>query len=681
VLIRRIVDPLEVPEGAPTASVPLVEGSEGLTPPFTARVVTVRPGSSTRPHDHAESEIWLVLDGSGEVVEDDRVEPVAPGDAIFLPPLGRHALRNTGADPLLFLTTYWEDAEDFEAELARRASGRRDAATDERPVLLLPSFPTPNGDLHVGHLAGPYVAADVCRRALLLAGASPALLLGTIGHQSQVAVRAERLGVSFYEAAEECTSEIVATLAAAEIEPDVFVRPTAGSAYPEIAADVFRTLRASGAVVPRTREVSYCPACDRYLFEAFVVGTCPHCGARDATGTECERCALHHDDSELREPRCTTCGRRAERRPLERFYLPLEPLRPLLEGFAEGAAMNPRLRAFVRGVLDEELPEIAVSYVSDAGIPLGVPGFERQRLYSSFELAARFLAAVDELAGGRGWRDFVRAERPRTVLFFGHDNAYLRAIIFPAVLGAYSGDVPLPDALVMNEFYLLDGSKFSTGRDHAVWGRELVETASPDAVRLYLALTAPEGEQTNFTLEDFADTVESELVGEWQRWLHELAERVASFGDGTAPEAGPWSDEAKRFYAEVGRVSASVRAAYDPRSFSTREAARELLGLVRSARRFGTATGHFVGVDSLADHARTSLALELLAARALALLAAPIVPDFSDRLLRALGDSTPPDGHRFEEPPAWVRPGTDVGGLADRWFEPTSVGAEAAVVR
>jgi len=123
------------------------------------------------------------------------------------------------------------------------------------------------------------VAADVCRRALLFAGASPALLLGTIGHQSQVAVRAERIGVSFYEAAEECTSEIVATLAAAEIEPDVFVRPTAGSAYPEIAADVFRTLHADGTVVPRTRDVSFCPACDRYLFEAFVAGTCPHCGA------------------------------------------------------------------------------------------------------------------------------------------------------------------------------------------------------------------------------------------------------------------------------------------------------------------------------------------------------------------------------------------------------------------
>ena len=673
--VRRLADPLAVAPGAPTASEPLLDGGVPA-PPFSSRVVTVRPGASTRPHDHHDTEVWVVLAGTGEVTEDGRTEPLSAGEAVLLPPLGRHALRNTDDEqPLVFLTIWWEDMDAFDAEHERRSAAP--VAATGRRVLLLPSFPTPNGDLHLGHLAGPYLAADVCRRALLLAGEAPALLLGTLGHQSQVAVRAERLGVSFYEAAEACTDEILATLRAAGVEADVFVRPTAPTAYSAIAADVFRTLLASGFVVPRVGLVNFCPSCDRYLFEAFVVGTCPHCGAEDASGTECERCALHHDDSELEDARCTACGARAEKRALERFYLPLEPLRPRLEQYASGAAFPPRLQAFVAGVLASALPDVGVSYVSDAGVPVDVPGFEDQRLYSSFELAARFLTAADELSDGAGWRDVLGAEGTRTVLFFGYDNAYLRAIIFPAVLSAYAEDVPLPDAAVMNEFYRLDGRKFSTGKNHAIWGRELLDGTSSDAVRFHLALTRPEDEQTNFTFEAFAATVEAELVGEWQAWLHELDGRLQAFDGGRAPEPGPWGPEAKRFYAEVKQVAATVAAAYDPGSFSTRVAAWELSGLVRSARRFGRATGSYVGVPALADAARTSLALELVAARALGLLSAPIMPSFAAGLLRALGDSRPLAEQRLESPPAWIRAGTIVEGLARTWFEHAAVGEPA----
>lgn len=664
--VRRLTEPLEIPPNAPTASVPLASAGEPFALPFDARIVTLRPGSSTRPHDHGESELWLVLAGRGEVVEDAAVAPIRSGEIAFMPPLGQHALRNlSDTEPLVFLTMFWQDATALENELERRARPDEETA----PVLLLPSFPTPNGDLHVGHLAGPYVAADICRRALLLAGAEPALLLGTVGHQSQVAVRAEREGLSFYDMAERCTSEIIATLDAAEIHPDVFLRPAEAGAYADIAREIFRTLLERRAVVPRTRLVNWCASCSRYLFEAFVVGTCPHCGAPDASGTECELCAVHHDDAELLDPRCSTCGVGVERRPLERFYLPLEPLRPAIEAVAKRAELSPRMRAFVEVALAHELPEIAISYVSDAGVPLGVPGYEQQRLYSSFELAARFLAAVDAYAGERGWREFMRDERPRTVLFFGHDNAYLRAFIFPAVLAAFSDDIPLPEVLVANEFYRLEGTKFSTGRNHAIWGRDLVQRASADAVRLHLALTRPEDEQTNFTLADFAATVDRELIGEWEAWLHELDERLARFSDRAAPEPGPWRPEAHRLYAEVKRATELARAAYEPRSFSTRAAAGALTSLVRTARRFGRATADYGHHEATRDPARTALALELLAARALALHVAPIMPSFAATLLAALGDRRPLAEQQFEDPPGWVAPGTRVT-LDRSWFDP-----------
>lgn len=655
-IVDRLRAPLPVPGGSPTASRPLVPPDSGLEMPVNARVVTVAPAAETRPHDHHDTEIWIVISGAGEVVEDVAVEPVAAGDAILLPPLGRHSLRNASPDePLVFLTLWWEDMHAFDAALARRS----DAPGDDRPVLLLPSFPTPNGDLHVGHLAGPYVAADVCKRALALEGRRALTLLGTVGHQSQVAVRAEQLGLSFYEAAEKYTDEIVATLAAADVTADVFVRPTSSGRYTAIARDVFARLHRDGVVTARRGVVNYCDACDRHLFEAFVVGTCPHCGSTDASGTECESCALHHDDSELQDPRCTTCGAPASRRELERFYMPLERLRARLESYLAGVPLSPRLAALAAAALAGPLPDVPVSYVADSGVELGVEGFERQRLYSSFELAARFLTALDQLSGDEGWERFARARKPRTVLFFGHDNAYLRAIIFPAVLASYTDAVPLPEALVMNEFYELSGSKFSTGRNHAIWGRDLVALSSSDAVRFHLAATRPEDERTNFTLDDFRARVERDLVGRLEVWLHELDERVRTLFDGAAPEAGEWNATAVRFYEQLRRACDELRRAYEPRTFSTRRAVETLRALVDDARRFGRNTHDLARVAAFASRTRTGVAVELMAARSVALFATPLVPSLAADALRGLGESAGPR-LRWDAVPRWVRPGAAV---------------------
>lgn len=621
-------------------------------PPFNVTRVTLRPGETTTAHNHHDNEVWIVLAGRGVVRSGGAAERVAAGDTVQLAPLETHTLHNEAIDqPLTFLSVWWEDMGMLaEAHAARAAA----PSTDHRPVLLLPSFPTPNGELHLGHVAGPYLGADIARRALAAAGTPVHLLLGTVGHQSQVAAAAAAAGVSFHALAERNTEAIMAGLTAAGIEWDVFVRPSSPD-YPALARQVFERLRDDGVVVTRNAPTYHCPRCDRFLFEAFVAGACPHCGSRDTAGIECEACALPFADADLVDVTCATCGSAAERRPLTRYFLPLEPLRDRLASYLGTVRMGPRLAAYVDRVLAGPLPDMPVSIVADDGIE--VPGVEGQRLYSAFELAARYLTAVDRLARDRGedgWEAYLARRQPRTVLFFGFDNAYLRAIVFPAVLGAFTDVAPLPDTLVSNEFYELDGAKFSTGRRHAVWARDAFDDKSRDRLRLYLAATRPEHRRSNFSTDAYDAFVQHELVERLDGWLGAVGARVDRHFAGTAPEAGSWIPEAEEFYGRIRALHAEAGPALLPGRFSPATAVAAVSSFVVAARRFGEMAREILTAPTLTGPGRTCVALELMAVRTVAQVLRPLVPATADRLSRQLG------GVAAATDPQWVRPGTPV---------------------
>jgi len=626
--------------------------TEIARPPFNTARVTLRPGETTSAHNHHDNEVWIILAGHGEVCSDGDTQPVSAGDTVYLPPLESHTLHNAAEDePLTFLSMWWEDMGRLAEAHAERAAELRH---DTRPVLLLPSFPTPNGELHLGHLAGPYLGADVVRRALTLTGTPAHVLLGTVGHQSQVAAAAAAEGVSFHTLAERNTDAILEGLAAAGVRWDVFVRPSASS-YPEIARQVFEDLRESGAVVAKTVPSNYCGTCQRYLFEAFVAGACPHCGSRDTAGIECEVCALPFADTDLVDVVCVGCGSAAEQRELERYFLPLEPLRDRLTGYLASVAMDARLRGYVARVLAGPLPDMPVSIVADDGIP--VTGKADQRLYSAFELAARYLTSVDELAKSRGfpgWRRYLSEVNPRTVLFFGFDNAYLRTIVFPAVLGAFTDVGSLPDTMVCNEFYLLDGSKFSTGRRHVIQGREAFDERTKDRLRLYLAATRPETRRRNFSVADYDTFVQEQLAEGWDGWLDAVGGRLRKHFASRAPEAGSWHLEAEEFYGEIRRLKADAHRLLRPERFSPVAVVSAVLAFLERARRFGDVTEDLIGVPAVSGLARTCMALELMAVRTVTEVVMPFIPETAERISRDIG------GIDVADEPRWVPSGTHV---------------------
>jgi methionyl-tRNA synthetase len=536
-------------------------------------------------------------------------------------------------------------------------------------VLITATPPTPNGDLHVGHLSGPYLAADVYKRHCRLAGLDACYITGGDDNQSYVATKAEQLRSTPAAVAERFDGEIVETLRRAQIEVDIYVRPLTSPRHARFVADFVARLHASGQLVARESDAAWCGHCQRYLFEAHVTGICPHCGAH-SDGSSCETCAQPNQCIDLIDATCKRCGNPAQRRPAKRLFFPLAPHARGLREYLQRASMGSHLGSLWDTMLGQGLPEIPISHPSEWGLPVPVPGFEGQRLYAWFEMAPGYLSATQEmlpgLGRGGGWEDWWCSDDAEVVQFFGFDNAYFHTILFTAEMMAYDPRIRLPAAFVSNEFYRLDGAKFSTSRSHAIWGKEALAHLPADALRWYLCHDRPETEQTNFRLRDFRDTATRELAGAWQPWLLHLARRVWGDHDGRAPESAEPTACQARFAAELRQLVRAATRAYQADAFSPRRVVAACNELVRAASAFGAGES-FWRREAVAQR-RAAAALELSAAATLAVLAAPVMPGFGARLWSELGFASPLGPGDWPTEPVAVPAGQRLQGMDSPYF-------------
>ncbi|GAA0241061.1 hypothetical protein GCM10010492_45240 [Saccharothrix mutabilis subsp. mutabilis] len=487
--------------------------------------------------------------------------------------------------------------------------------------------PTPNGDLHVGHLAGPYLAGDVLRRFLGSEGLPVRYTTGLDDHQSYVPVRGLKDGGrKGEEVADGYGETIVQVWERAGITLDTIGRPRVDAGYVAYVQNFFRKLVDDGHIVPRVKPLPYCVPCDRWLYEAYVVGACPHCGAR-SNGNACEPCGRPNFVGDLVDPRCVVCGDAAELRDNERLFLPLEPFTDRLVEFWSTVDMPPRLRALCEKMLDDGLPEIAVSHPSEWGIEVPVAEFADQRIYVWFEMGPGYLLEHD-LGGG------VPESGP--VQFFGIDNGYFHAVLFPASFLAYDAAVPLPRAFVVNEFYQLEGLKFSTSRRHAIWGYEALDRVGADVLRHHVLADRPNGRETSFSLDALARTADH-VDRHWNGWLRRLfAEAAEEFG-GVVPDVAPGGAAWELLRGRLTRTVVELRECYDLAGFDPRRAVALLDEVVALAADFGHVHHHDRARSRGRDDYRAALAGQLAVAAGLAAWAAPALPHGADRLAGLLG--------------------------------------------
>ncbi|MFG2977951.1 class I tRNA ligase family protein [Streptomyces sp. NPDC048331] len=622
----------------------------------------VAPGVTSDPHQHDEIEMFVVVAGTGWVVFDGRRIRVEPGTVCQFEPFETHVVENDGDVDLVFFDLYWRDPASA-AEAAAAGGTRR--RFHERPVFVFSTPPTPNGDLHLGHLSGPYLGADAYVRFQRMRGTEAWHLTGSDDYQSYVVECARREGREPALTAGHYSAEIAATLRLMDIEVDQYTATDEDPDYRDGLRGYFSKLVDSGAVTARRTDALVDAETGAYLYEVDVSGGCPGCGGA-TSGNICEECGEPNVCVDLVDPRSNRSQTLAKRQPVSRFVLPLHEFGKEVADHHRLGRVPARLRELADRVFARTDLDIPVTHPSDWGVAPAETTVDGQVIWVWPEMSYGFLHGIEALGGrlGRHWRAVAPEQDWKFVHFFGYDNSFYHAVLYPALYrSAYPAWNPDIDYHV-NEFYLLEGGKFSTSRRHAVWGKQILRPETVDAVRYYLSLTRPEQRRTNFELDAYTETVQRVLVDGWEGWLNDLGARIAGQYGGIAPDAGVWTPEHTAFLNRLGIRLAAVADSLGQDGFSLNRAAAELDGIVVDARRFAEAEARIAQIADWSDEARTAVALELAAAQLLARAAAPVMPRFAARLAEALGTV---DLSSWPAQVELVAPGTRIG-LEDRSY-------------
>ncbi|TFH71095.1 cupin domain-containing protein [Cellulomonas sp. HD19AZ1] len=596
---------------------PLLSAEDVPGVPFGSVFGSVPPRTVSKRHAHQDGEMFLVLAGRATVLVGDEVTELAPGGTVLIPPFHAHEIRNDGDEPFDLVSVYWEHIPSAVDALAQRPPATRAA---DRTLVFCPP-PTPNGGLHLGHLAGPYVRADVLVRALRSQGRDARLVTGTDDHQSYVATAARRRGAAPADVAREAGDAVVATLARAEVGVDRLTRPLTDPGHHDRTRALLDRVAASPSVTVQERPTAACDACGTSLHQAFARGRCAHCDA-SSDGEICEACGRPGEARDLRDVRCVGCGAPATSRVERGLWIDLAAHGDELRRYLRTVHASPDLARLVERLLDEGLEPYRLTRTSDWGVPLG----DGQAVDPWVDLALTYLeAARSEVeAGGE-------AER---VLLLGYDNSYYYAVLLPALAFAAGLGDHLPTAFVTNQFLHLGDEKFSTSRGHAVWADDALRDAGADAVRVALLRDAPEGRVTRIDEDRAARLADDPLHRALRDWLRGFADVGPS---GVVPGTGAWTDAHRELYRFLDLATQQLDGLLLPASFSARGYVRLLESVVARCVEFRATEVVARDVAALAEESRTSLALEYLAAKVVAALAWPVAPVTAQRVWDWLG--------------------------------------------
>lgn len=602
---------------------PLLPADDTTRLPFGGGFGIVEPATTSKRHGHNESEMFVILAGRGIVEVGDERRRVGGGDVVLIPPFTQHGLQNDTDEPLEMISFFWEDPADIAAAL--QADGSADASAVPTEALLVCAPPTPNGGLHLGHVAGPYLRADVCRRAIELRGGAARLVTGTDDNQSYVAVVARASGEDPGALAEREGARIVRTLQRLAIDIDLAIRPQTVEGYQSLVQTAFARLVETDAVSRRDVDTPYCEACDQSLYEAHVRGRCPTCDATSC-GELCESCGSPNDAAELLGARCVHCGGAASRRVEPAFVLSLGACEAMVRRCAHAAVNGEHVATLVERLLASGLPDYRLTHVESWGVPVSMAGFEGQVIDAAVEVLLG-LALADDGTGSR---------RPRWIQFLGFDGSFYHAVLYPALANLLGEGWSSPAALVVNELMTLDGSKFSTSLRHAIWADDVLEHLDRDALRLAMLCHSPEAPGDGVVTADVERVVDGELTRPIAQWLEGFVDLSETL-DGVVPGAGAWTVAQRRFYELLNRALARACECWSPETFSMRGYATVLLDLAMDGTRFRAAMRPLSNGIVLGEELRTAQALELAAAKTFAIIAAPAIPGVAERLRVELG--------------------------------------------
>ncbi len=411
-------------------------------------------------------------------------------------------------------------------------------------TLITSALPYANGEIHLGHLAGAYLPADIYARFLRLRGEEVLYICGSDEYGVPITLTADRLGITPKEVVDRNYASIKKSFDDFGMSFDNFSQ-TSRDIHTETSQAFFADMHAQGLFTQHTKDQFYSAAQDRFLADRYIEGTCPRCKTEGARGDECESCGATYDATELINPKSVLDNSPLELRPTTHWFLPLGDLQEKLEAFiAKHPEWKPNVQQYCKSWFDDELKDRAVTRDLNWGVPVPLPDHEGKVFYVWFDAPIGYISATREwaLAGGNeeAWRTWWQDEETRLVHFIGKDNIFFHALFFPAMLMSHSENYILPDNVPANEFLNLEGQKLSTSRGFAVWLPEFLEKFSADSLRYTLARNLPETRDTNFTWEGYQAKNDGELGNKFGNLINRVFTFTNKHFEGKVPE---WSEE------------------------------------------------------------------------------------------------------------------------------------------
>ena len=503
-------------------------------------------------------------------------------------------------------------------------------------TLITTALPYANGPVHIGHLAGVYVPADIYARYMRLRGREVLMIGGSDEHGVPITIKARNEGVTPQDIVDRYHTLIRDSFREFGISFDVYGR-TSSETHRRTASDFFRRLYDKGEFVEKTSMQLYDEEAGQFLADRYVTGRCPHCGAEGAYGDQCEACGTSLNATDLIDPRSALTGSVPVMRETKHFYLPLDKWQKPLEKWIleEHKEWKPNVYGQCKSWLDLGLQPRAVSRDLDWGIPVPVEGADGKVLYVWFDAPIGYISNTIDLVGDdyeKWWKD----PDTRMIHFIGKDNIVFHCIVFPAMLMA-DGSYNLPDNVPANEFLNLEDDKISTSRNWAVWLHEYLRDfpGKQDTLRYVLTANAPETKDNNFTWRDFQARNNNELVAILGNFVNRAMVLTHKYFDGTVPEAGELTDAERGLIAEIGSLKEEMTGALE--TFHFREALRLAMDMARAGNKYLQETEPWKVAKT--DMARTATILNtaLQTCANLAIAFAPFLPFMSDKLLHMLG--------------------------------------------
>jgi methionyl-tRNA synthetase len=510
---------------------------------------------------------------------------------------------------------------------------------NKRRITITAALPYTNGPIHIGHLAGVYVPADIYARYQRLEGNDVAFICGSDEHGVAISMKARKEGTTPQQIIDTYDAIIRESFADFGISFDNYSR-TSRQVHHDTARSFFTKLYEKGSFEEHTNQQLYDAEADQFLADRFVIGTCPRCQNEEAYGDQCEKCGASLNATDLINPKSTLTGSIPVMRETTHWYLPLDRSEAFLKSWileSHKSDWKPNVYGQCKSWIDDGLKPRAVTRDLDWGIDVPLEEAAGKKLYVWFEAPIGYVSSTIEWAKEKGidWEPYWKDENTELVHFIGKDNIVFHCIIFPAILKEHGGYI-LPKNVPANEFLNLEGQKLSTSKNWAVWLHEYLEDFSDmqDALRYVLTINAPETKDNDFTWSDFQARVNNELVAVYGNFVNRVVVLTQKYYDGKVPQPEAFSVEDRTLLDEIKNLPSQLAQAFEHYRF--RESAQIFMGLARSGNKYLADQEPWKVIKTEPSRVQTILYVALQVAAALAHLGEPLLPHSSKKLKEML---------------------------------------------